>query len=292
MREKTLLHIGAACALLGALAAFAGSIAHPVLPSTVDETLQLVAGVEAWRGVHLTIMVGVVLFLGAFLALGHDLPLGVAWALARLGSGAATFGAALAVVNLAIDGFGLKLMADAWAAAPPAQKPELLRVGQAVLAVQTGLFYAWVAAFLGLPFLLFGLALTRSRHYPAWSGWLGIFGGALMLAYGVVQLHGEIAGVGPLFYRAAVIPIAWMLLMGVLMWRRANAAPEPRIVEAAETPGDEHGSPSGSGAGRPGGRHVRRRDHRAPPADAPHRSSASRSSASSAGRTTSTEHGA
>jgi hypothetical protein len=111
-----------------------------------------VAGIEPWRGVHLTISVGAVLFL----ALARDFPAGICSALARPGSGAATLGEALAVVNLAIDGFGLKLVADAWAAAPEGQKAQLGRVAQTLLAAQTGLFDAWVAARLGLPFLLFG----------------------------------------------------------------------------------------------------------------------------------------
>jgi hypothetical protein len=50
-----------------------------------------------------------------------------------------------------------------------------------------------------------------------------------VLLYDMVQFHGEIKLLAPLFYGATLLPIVRMLTSGVLMWHRANAVPASRF---------------------------------------------------------------
>jgi hypothetical protein len=238
MVDNVMLRLGGVCAILGALAVTAGTFLHPDLPSPKDGSLAVVAANDAWHALHLTPLLGALLCLGAFVVLARDLDRqptmagGASAGLAWLGVVAAVVGAGVVAVDMTLDGVGLKNFADTWAASPLDEQAALLRVAEGIFALVTSLYVASIALFLGLPFLLFGLATARSGRYPAWLGWFGAAGGLGLLAIGCWLFVG-----GPLFLLAflallSAIPITWLLAMGTLLWRRAGGGRPARLAEA------------------------------------------------------------
>lgn len=73
--------------------------------------------------VHLVIVVGLILMLGALVALSRSIEGGVAGALARLGSVAAVAGVTVGVVLVMVDGVAAKHLADAWGPVDALQAP-------------------------------------------------------------------------------------------------------------------------------------------------------------------------
>jgi hypothetical protein len=138
------------------------------------------------------------------------------------------------VVSVTIDGFAMKALADAWADAPGSGKVGALQIGSAIELTQTGLFFAWICLFCGLPFVFYGLAIALSGPYPALVGWAGLVGGLASLAIGVTKFLTAASTVGELFYGTALLLSVWMFIVGILMWRRAVKA-MPAAEERAHT---------------------------------------------------------
>ena len=225
--ERTLLRVGAVSAVLGTVANVVASAGHGDLPETgTQAALHFVAERDTWGLVHLTSIFAVLLWLVAFVALSGSMPRGAAWLLARFGLASISVGAALHVVFFSIDGYALKGAADAWAAAPGSERESLLQAGDLVLLLQNSQFVSAIALVLGLPFVLFGLAVAFSRAYPAWLGWVGAAAGAGAFFTGVtrfVQL--ELVPDPVLFGMFGLGVSLWMAAMGALMWKRAGKLP-------------------------------------------------------------------
>jgi len=100
----------------------------------------------------------------------------------------------------------------------------LLLAGSALLWNLGGTWASVLVLFHGVPFVLFGLAVVLDRSYPIWLGWFGFVGGFGSLFCGVTMFLG--VGLVPegLFTVFALFVSLWMVAMGVLMWRRADAA--------------------------------------------------------------------
>ena len=65
---------------------------------------------------------------------------------------------------------------------------------------------------------LYGLAVALSDVYPKWLGWAALIGlGEAFSGHSTVLTN-------ILFPMASILLTMWMLVMGVLMWRRAGAA--------------------------------------------------------------------
>jgi hypothetical protein len=82
-----------------------------------------------------------------------------------------------------------------------------------------------------LPFVLYGLAVVRSGSSPRLLGWVGILGGSVSLAAGLLQAYtGRSALASVLFVGGSMLVTLWMLILGVAMWRfagRSSTAVEP-----------------------------------------------------------------
>lgn len=223
--ERVLLRVGGVCAMVGALGFFASFGIHGDLPSGTEPAFRYIAARPEWRAIHLVAIVSVVLWVGALVALAGSLTRGASRALGQLGVASVLLGASIFILDFAVDGFSLKSLADRWAAAPPDQQAQWLRVGDTLILLLSGTFRLYIAFLLGLPFVLFGLAVVFSRVYPARLGWVGVVGGGGSLVVGLAQ-----------FLRLPFIPIwlfvlfgplviGWLVVMGVAMWRYAGALP-------------------------------------------------------------------
>lgn len=227
VRERMLLRIGAVSAVLGTVANVVASAGHGDLPETgTRAALDFVAARDTWSLVHLTSIVAVLLWLVAFLALSSSMPRGASWVLARFGIVSILVGAALHVVFFSIDGYALKVAADAWAAAPEPDRGSLLQAGDLVLLIQNSQFVSAIALVLGLPFVLFGLAVAFSHTYPAWLGWLGAAAGAGAFFTGVTRFVLLELVPDPILFGVFGLGVSlWMAVMGALMWKRAGKLP-------------------------------------------------------------------
>lgn len=79
-------------------------------------------------------------------------------------------GAAVFVVDFSIDGFAGQALADAWAAASPSGRADLVRAAGTVFTALGGTSLTSIAVLWGLPLVLFGRAVAL-EGYPSWLGW-------------------------------------------------------------------------------------------------------------------------
>jgi Domain of unknown function (DUF4386) len=227
-RERTILRIGAVCAILGAIVSVAAGMSFGNLTNEygTEQVLRTIAARPEWYWptVHLGFIVGAFFWVGAFIALAISLQRSVSWALGWLGAATVIVGAAIHVVDSSISGFGLAALASAWASAPAPEQSNLLRIGDTLLYALNGTWRSVHSYFHGVPFILSGMAVAFSRRYPPWIGWLGVVGGAGSFLGGVLQFLDFIPGSERLVIVPAQVVSLWMVVMGVLMWRRAGAA--------------------------------------------------------------------
>lgn len=228
-RERTILRIGAVCAILGAVVSVAAGMGFGNLTNEygTEHVLRTIAARPSWYWptVHLGFIVGAFLWVGAFVALAVSLKSSVSRALGWLGAATVIVGAAIHVADSSISGFGLNALASAWATAPASEQSDLLRVGDTLLYVLNGTWRSVHGYFHGVPFILSGLAVALGRrYYPAWLGWVGVAGGTASFVGGVLQFVGIVPGSERLVIVPAQVVSVWMVAMGVLMWRGAGAA--------------------------------------------------------------------
>ncbi|HEX2175425.1 MAG TPA: hypothetical protein VHG70_05905 [Nocardioidaceae bacterium] len=221
-RLVAFLHVGAVCAVVGSVGYVVALLLHGDLPDqTTRSVLAFIAG-RAWAFHHLLIVFCLMLWVAALGALAHALVDSLSWVLGRLGTGAAVLGLAVLLWHYNIDGPALEQVADAWAGAEGTARAVELERGAVLLAATSGMFPLYVALLLGLPFVLFGVAVAGDRQFPTWLGWAGAGAGGLALAVGATNFAGT--GVLPmqLFVVSALVLSLWMFALGLWMWRRAR----------------------------------------------------------------------
>jgi hypothetical protein len=235
-RMGAMLRIGAVCAILGAIVSVAAGIAFGNLTNEhgTVEVLRAIAAHPRWYWplVHLGFIVGALLWIYAFIALAISLQRGRSWALGWLGAATLIVGAAIHIADSSISGFGLTALTNAWVAAPPAEQPNLLRIGETLLYLLHGTWPNVHSFFHGAPFVLSGSAVALSQRYPQWLGWVGTLAGIGSLVGGVLMFFGTRLGSERFFIVFAQLVSLWMVAMGVLMWRRAARGATQRSREA------------------------------------------------------------
>jgi hypothetical protein len=232
MGEPTLLRLGSVLLVVGALAAVVVNVMHPRASDYQALALvQLVAATDngLWIGVHIGILFAVLLVVGGQLALARSFTGERAAAFGRLGAGTALLSAAIFAVGVATDGFAQKGLADAWAAAPAADKAGALGAVLAVVALSGALFTLSIIVTFGLTSLLFGLAIASDETYPRWLGWIGVFLGVAATLIGVaIAYQGPSVLVSVVLFTSVSLAVTmWLLVLGVLLWRRAAAVRAP-----------------------------------------------------------------
>ena len=229
--DRWLLRVGSGAAILGAVAAGVGNLLHPVTPrDDPPGVARVIADSDLWTPIHLVIVVGIVLLLVGLFAIRQSLAGdGVSDALSGLGMVAATVGATVGLITLILDGVAAKQLADQWAAAPEPAKATALAVVSANETVNFALAGLFNLSFAGIPFILFGLAVTRAgaRPYPRWLGWVACYAGIGSVLAGLLQAVTGKPTVASLILTiiGPTVITLWMLLMGTLLWRQAKQVP-------------------------------------------------------------------
>jgi hypothetical protein len=172
--------IGAILAIGGTMLLFTGSALHPMDADPADAVAAFTeyAADPMWVASHLVQLAGIALMVAALLLLSQQLEAAGARVWPRLASGTAAAALAVSAALQAVDGIALKVMVDAWAAAPSAQKETAFYAAFAVRQVEIGLASV-VSLMFGLTAALYGVALLGDRQYPKWLAALAFAGGLL-----------------------------------------------------------------------------------------------------------------
>jgi hypothetical protein len=224
--------MGATCAIAGSVLLFLGTCLHPLNadPNEAVAAFGEYAADRLWVASHLTQLVGVALMTAALLCLAQQLAAASGTGWARVAAGGAIASLAVAAALQAVDGVALKVMVDAWAAAPAAQKEATFYAAFAVRQVEIGLA-SMLSLLSGLTITVYGGALLIDHTYPKWLGGLAIGGGVPTMVAGVVMAYTGFSGLTmAINMPASVLLLVWMLILGVLMWRRGGVPPEETAV--------------------------------------------------------------
>jgi len=212
----------AACAIAGSLLLLVGTYLHPMGadPNDAHAAFAEYAADRLWVASHLLQLVGVAGMVAAVLLLFQRGEATSGWA--RIASGSAIAGLAVAAALQAVDGVALKVMVDTWAAAPASQQDAAFRAAFAVRQVEAGLA-SMVSLLLGFTSAASGVALMIERRYPRWLGALGVLGGVPTMAAGVAIAYTGFSGLAMAINMPAnSLLLIWMLLLGGYMWRRSS----------------------------------------------------------------------
>ena len=227
MPDRTLLRIGAVLAIVGAIAFIVGNflpVGGDADPADTAAVLQEAAESTNSAGARLLILGGIALVIGALVALYREITEGPGAALARLGFASALAAFAVFVVVIGINGIAGKETAEAWVNAPAEEKAAAFRVAEAVQHMVVGVISLGSMLF-GTAILLYGLAVALSNIYPRWLGWVAVVVGlGAAVAGSRAFLFGASYGTFIPFFVFSLLSFLWVLVMGVLMWRRASSA--------------------------------------------------------------------
>ena len=223
MPDRTLLRIGAVLAMVGAIAFMVGQSLGPTVdPDDTAAFLQDTAESTTSVGGYLLRFVGDALLVGALVALYRSITEGPGAELARLGFATALVALAVNAVWLGIQGFATKELAEAWVNAPAEEKAAAFRVAEAVQHMVVGVASLGSVLY-GTAILLYGLAVALSNTYPRWLGWVAVVVGLGAAVAGLLLfLIGASLGTLIPYALFSFLSMLWVLVMGVLMWRRAS----------------------------------------------------------------------
>ena len=222
------LKIGAICAIGGSVVLFVGTYLHPMQadPNEVVAAFTEYAADRFWIISHLMQLLGVALMVAALLVLTKQLETASDAAWPRVAAGGAIASLAVATALQAVDGIALKVLVNNWAAAPASQKEIAFQTALAVRQVEIGLA-STLSLLFGFTVTVCGIALLGDRKYPKWVAGVAILGGVPTAIAGVVIAYTGFSGLAmAINMPASFLLLLWMLIVGVLMWRRAMRSNE------------------------------------------------------------------
>jgi hypothetical protein len=225
---RWVFRIGGLAAVVGAVLGLVGNLVHPVTP--IDDPLgvaEVIAESELWVAIHLAIVLGIGLMLGGLVAIRESIRGGVPGALARFGLVVGIVGTTVGLVLVILDGVGAFQLAQEWAEAPSDEQAIALALVHVNETINFALASLFNFSFAAVTFILFGLAVAFTDAYPRWLGWVAVLAGVLSLAAGTIQ-----AAVGEPTDASRILTIfgptlitLWLLVMGVLLLRKAREVP-------------------------------------------------------------------
>ncbi len=221
---------GGAAAIVGGVLAAAFNLLHSG-PRRGNTRLFLedLVGSRVWEADQLGIAVSLMVVAVALVAISRVLGAGEAAPWAAAAGAVALAGVAVALANVAVDGPAMQEVADRWAAAESGRRESLFAAAEVLRSVDIALFSVWTLVLVGGAPILYGVAILVGGGLSRWLGWLAIAGGALGLVTGAVQMF---VGLKPvtvfvLFPAASTALIAWLVLVGIVFWRRGGASGGP-----------------------------------------------------------------
>lgn len=224
--QRTLIRIGSVSAVIGAIIFMIANIVHPRSPNieVYQAQIETVAHSQIWITDHLFLLMGGFLLLGGLIAVRHSIATGVAAAWAQLGYVSALISTSLWAVLMGLDGIASKAVHNSWAVASVEEKIIALRVAEMMEEIDVALFSLYIILFFGITFFLYGVAVSMSDAYPKWLGWVAIILAVASFVVGVIQTYAGLSVLvtNVLFTSFSSFLILWVLVMGVLTWRKTG----------------------------------------------------------------------
>ncbi len=226
--EALMQRIGGWSAMVGAALLMAAGIGFGGLTFAreAETVLQTIAAQPRWYwpAVHLAFAAGSVLWIGAFIALNSSFRETLARLLGSLGVVSIVLGAALHVIDSFISGSALTALANEWAAAPVADRAEIVREAETLLMVLGGTWIGVVVLFHGVPFVFTGTSVARSERYPRFLRYVGVMAGFGSIFTGALMLVIPRAVPPMQYYFFAAIGTFWMIGVGYILKRPPQPA--------------------------------------------------------------------
>jgi hypothetical protein len=213
--------------LAGAAIGLVGNGLHPHTADTDPASaIDAIAGSAPWVAIHLAIIVAILLLVGGLVGLTGLLRNEPGRRLSELGLAAAVVGGAIVVTSLAIDGFAMKALANAWVTGPDAGAGQALAVAATVKTADLGIWSAGMLVFFGLAFICYGAAIAAGGPVPRWLGWLALAGGAGSVVASILQLAagGEVQVAETLFLGSSMLLTLWAFAVGLVTWQGMPSA--------------------------------------------------------------------
>jgi hypothetical protein len=219
LADRVLLRIGAISSVLGLVLSSVAAYFHGgTHPADLQAALPEYAANTHWELVHLVQFGSDVLMLIAFLALYRSILEGASVTFARIAMAVALVAEAIYGANQAVDGIAIKYVAQQWVTASIMEKPQALRIAEAVRHIEIGLSSIWTLTG-GISLLFFGVAMTLGREYPKLLGWSGVILGLLQIALSFdLARHGFM---GSPLAMVGLLIAPWTLWLAFSLWRKA-----------------------------------------------------------------------
>jgi hypothetical protein len=217
MNDRWLLRIGALAAITGALAQAAATVLEPEWSGDPGKAIRTIAGSSIWTLDRVLDLVGLFLVVGALAVVGRTFTGGAGRDWARVGQ---PFLAVLGGLGASavLTGATLKQVADAWATAGPAAKPDHLAAFAAVSQITDALFFGAFLA-MGAYLATLAAAILGGGVYARWVGRACAASAVLVLAGDLVMLAAEAAFLAVLV--GFLLFLVVLIALGVAMWQRA-----------------------------------------------------------------------
>lgn len=241
--ERPMLRMGAIAFFAGIIIVIASSILHSpgAQPDLMDNPaiFAVYAEHDLWIAAHIGQLAGIMLiYAGGYVALSTLLSRshsGTVAVLAKLGLATAIMTAGTFGILQAVDGIALKMAVDKWYAAPEGSEEKAIYFGIAEgIRWTEGGVQSIYRMLQGAVAIIFGTAILKSRLFFRWIGGLGIIAGALAITTGVVVAYVLFSSVrDPVADTETVITFAWLIILGIFMWRRSMrkiVPDEPRMT--------------------------------------------------------------
>jgi hypothetical protein len=187
------------------------------------------AGSGIWTAVHVGQFAATAILLAGLFALFFALDVraeAASWA-ARFGAASAVVTLALYGVVMAVDGVALKQAVDAWVTAPDAEKAARFASAEAVRWIEWGA-RSYQNFALGLALLLLAAAVAQAAWAPRPMAYLmGLSGLTYWLQGWVAGSEGFTQTHTIAIVLAWVLNLAWMVWLVVAAWRKQAVEPAP-----------------------------------------------------------------
>ena len=230
--NQSLGRLGTFAAFIGASLLFAGTLLHPTEsdPNVPVAAFTEYAANTFWVWSHLMQFAGVFGLSMAFVAFASTFESGRPAAWSRLGLAGTIAIIAVGAALQAVDGVALKVMVDRWAAATGDASAITFEAAFAVRQIEIGLA-SLLSILLGFTLIALSIAILFSTRYPTWLGWIGFLNGFATIVSGATQAStGFSAMAMALSMATSIVLLAWVIIVGVLMWRLDPDLPTDNIA--------------------------------------------------------------
>jgi hypothetical protein len=227
--ERPLLRLGGGALIAGSLLGAVLNALHPRgfdFDDFTESFLRSAAGDPLWVADHLGLGLSTVLIVVGLAVFARTVAGEAGAALAHTARLTVLLGGALGLALVALDGPAAHTAAVAWERASGPEKAVALATATMVVQVALAFLAMVMLILFGAASVLFGLAIVLGQGYPRWLGWGWLVLGVASAAPGVLlATDGTFTAVSYYLFVATSIPLSlWILLVGILLWRRASTA--------------------------------------------------------------------